>query len=40
MQTPPTPHLGKLLAHILLGLVLSACIDLPDTLSGLKRAAH
>ncbi|MEW5769935.1 MAG: phosphoethanolamine transferase [Pseudomonadota bacterium] len=40
MQTPSTPRLGKPLAHILLGLVLSACIDLPDALYGLVNSQY
>ncbi|MEO1751246.1 phosphoethanolamine transferase [Thiofaba sp. EF100] len=40
MQTPSTPRLGKPLAHILLGLVLSACIYLPDALYGLVNSQY
>ncbi|MGK0674469.1 MAG: phosphoethanolamine transferase [Halothiobacillaceae bacterium] len=40
MQTPFTPRLGKPLAHILLGLVVSVCMYLPDALYELINSQY
>ncbi len=40
MQTPPPLRLGKPLAHILFGLLLSASMYLPDALYGLANSQY